>query len=93
MTPWNLLALAPLPEEVLRQLLAPLGDRVAVRVPPARDRAALLASLAEAEIVLGDWTALLALDAEAVAAAPRLAFVQQPSVGVDGHDQIGRAHV
>ncbi|WP_219467838.1 NAD(P)-dependent oxidoreductase [Nonomuraea rhizosphaerae] len=86
MTPWNLLALPPLPEEPLRRLLAPLGDRVEVRVPPARDRAALLGLLGEAEIVLGDWTARLALDAEAVAAAPRLAFVQQPSVGVDGHD-------
>jgi phosphoglycerate dehydrogenase-like enzyme len=86
MSPWNLLALPPLPEEVLRGLLAPLGDRVDVRVPAARDRDALLAALPEAEIVLGDWTATLALDAEAVASAPRLAFVQQPSVGVDGHD-------
>ncbi|GAA3177521.1 NAD(P)-dependent oxidoreductase [Nonomuraea roseoviolacea] len=86
MTPWNLLALAPLPEDALRGLMAPLGDRVDVRVPASRDRAALLAALPDAEIVVGDWTAELALDAEAVAAAPRLAFVQQPSVGVDGHD-------
>ncbi|GAA3691374.1 hypothetical protein GCM10022224_066110 [Nonomuraea antimicrobica] len=86
MTPWNLLALPPLPEEVLRGLLAPLGDRVALRVPAARDRDALLAALPEAEIVLGDWTGTLAMDAEAVRAAPLLAFVQQPSVGVDGHD-------
>ncbi|MEV4107989.1 NAD(P)-dependent oxidoreductase [Nonomuraea sp. NPDC049695] len=86
MTPWNLLALPPLPEELLRHLLAPLGDQVAVRVPAARDRDALLAALPEAEIVLGDWTGTLALDAEAVKAAPLLAFVQQPSVGVDGHD-------
>jgi phosphoglycerate dehydrogenase-like enzyme len=86
MTPWNLLALPPLPEDLLRGLLAPLGDRVTVRVPAARDRASVLAALPEAEIVLGDWTGELTLDAEAVAAAPRLAFVQQPSVGVDGHD-------
>ncbi|NBE95321.1 3-phosphoglycerate dehydrogenase [Nonomuraea sp. KC401] len=86
MRPWNLLALPPLPEEVMRRLLAPLGDRVSVRVPASRDRAALLAALPEAEIVLGDWTGTLALDAEAVRAAPLLAFVQQPSVGVDGHD-------
>ncbi|MBN6057629.1 3-phosphoglycerate dehydrogenase [Nonomuraea sp. RK-328] len=86
MTPWNLLALAPLPEDAMRGLMAPLGDRVDVRVPASRDRAALLAALPEAEIVVGDWTAELALDARAVAAAPRLAFVQQPSVGVDGHD-------
>ncbi|GAA1620841.1 hypothetical protein GCM10009733_016720 [Nonomuraea maheshkhaliensis] len=86
MSPWNLLALPPLPEELIRRLLAPLGDGVTVRVPAGRDRAALLAALPEAEIVLGDWTGALVLDAEAVAAAPRLAFVQQPSVGVDGHD-------
>ncbi|MEW9553090.1 NAD(P)-dependent oxidoreductase [Nonomuraea sp. NPDC050783] len=86
MSPWTLLALPPLPEALVRRLLAPLGDRVDVRVPAARDRDALLAALPEAEIVLGDWTGALALDAAAVAAAPRLAFVQQPSVGVDGHD-------
>ncbi|MEV0384130.1 NAD(P)-dependent oxidoreductase [Nonomuraea sp. NPDC050643] len=86
MSPWNLLALPPLPEELLRRLLAPLGEQVTVAVPATRDRDALLAALPEAEIVLGDWTGALALDAEAVKAAPLLAFVQQPSVGVDGHD-------
>ncbi|MFI9589797.1 NAD(P)-dependent oxidoreductase [Nonomuraea sp. NPDC052265] len=86
MTPWNLLALPPLPEEATRGLLAALGDRVTVRVPATRDRAGLLAALPEAEIVLGDWTSTLVLDAEAVKHAPALAFVQQPSVGVDGHD-------
>ncbi|MEV0619135.1 2-hydroxyacid dehydrogenase [Nonomuraea sp. NPDC050404] len=86
MSPWNLLALPPLPEEFMRRLLAPLGERVTVRVPATRDRDALLAALPEAEIVLGDWTGTLVMDAGAVRAAPRLAFVQQPSVGVDGHD-------
>ncbi|WP_084963209.1 NAD(P)-dependent oxidoreductase [Thermoactinospora rubra] len=86
MTPWNILALPPLPLEVLRAILAPLGDRVAVSVPRSRDRAAVLDALPEAEIVIGDWSGELTLDAEAVKAAPRLAFVQQPSVGVDGLD-------
>lgn len=86
MRPWNLLALPPLPEESMRGLLAALGDRVTVRVSPTRDRAGLLAALPEAEIVLGDWTSTLVLDADAVKHAPALAFVQQPSVGVDGHD-------
>ncbi|WP_433431490.1 NAD(P)-dependent oxidoreductase [Nonomuraea sp. CA-141351] len=86
MSPWNLLALPPLPEELMRRLLAPLGEQVTVRVPAARDTDALLAALPAAEIVLGDWTGTLVLDAEAVKAAPLLAFVQQPSVGVDGHD-------
>ncbi|SDM21625.1 D-3-phosphoglycerate dehydrogenase [Nonomuraea maritima] len=86
MTAWNLLALPPLPEEAMRRLLGSLGDRVSLRLPARRDREGLLAALPEAEIVLGDWTGTLVMDAEAVAAAPRLAFVQQPSVGVDGHD-------
>ncbi|MFI7044947.1 NAD(P)-dependent oxidoreductase [Streptosporangium sandarakinum] len=84
--PWKVLALPPLPAEALRGLLGPLGDRVEVSVPESRDRAGLLTALAGAEIVVGDWSGGLALDAEAVRAAPRLAFVQQPSVGVDGHD-------
>ncbi|MFI7448284.1 2-hydroxyacid dehydrogenase [Nonomuraea sp. NPDC049714] len=86
MKPWHLLALPPLDEALIRSLLKPLGDRVEVRVPAARDRESMLAALPSAEIVLGDWTGKLALDGEAVAAAPWLAFVQQPSVGVDGHD-------
>lgn len=85
-TAWKVVALPPLPEEGLRRLLGPLGERISLSVPAGRDRGALLDALGEAEIVVGDWTAELSLDAEAVRAAPRLAFVQQPSVGVDGHD-------
>ncbi|MCG5219841.1 NAD(P)-dependent oxidoreductase [Streptosporangium soli] len=84
--PWRVLALPPLPERAVRDLLAPLGDAVDVAVPAARERGALLDGLATAEIVVGDWSGSLVMDAEAVRAAPRLAFVQQPSVGVDGHD-------
>ncbi|MEZ0076960.1 2-hydroxyacid dehydrogenase [Planotetraspora sp. GP83] len=83
---WKLLALPPLPEDAVRGLLADLGDRVEVAVPAHRDRAALLDALPEAEIVVGDWSGMLVLDEEAVRHAPKLAFLQQPSVGVDGHD-------
>ncbi|GII54794.1 2-hydroxyacid dehydrogenase [Planotetraspora thailandica] len=83
---WKLLALPPLPEEALRGLLGSLDDRIDITVPARRDRAALLEALPEADIVVGDWSGMLALDAEAVRHAPRLAFLQQPSVGVDGHD-------
>jgi phosphoglycerate dehydrogenase-like enzyme len=83
---WKVLALPPLPEDALRGLLADLADRVEVAVPARRDRAALMEALPDAEIVVGDWSGALALDEEAVRLAPRLAFVQQPSVGVDGHD-------
>ncbi|GAB3903216.1 hypothetical protein GCM10027612_69430 [Microbispora bryophytorum subsp. camponoti] len=70
----------------MRGLFADLDGRAEVRVPARRDRAGLLDALPEAEIVVGDWSGALALDAEAVRLAPRLAFVQQPAVGVDGHD-------
>lgn len=86
MTGWNLLALPPLPLEAMRGLTAPLGDRVSVSVPRERTKEALLEALSEADLVLGDWTGTLVMDSDAVKAAPRLAFVQQPSVGVDGHD-------
>ncbi|MBA2896813.1 NAD(P)-dependent oxidoreductase [Nonomuraea soli] len=86
MKPWNVLALPALPLEMLRNVTAPLAGRITITAPPARDKAGLLQALAEAEIVLGDYSGELVLDAEAVKAAPKLAFVQQPSVGVDGHD-------
>jgi D-3-phosphoglycerate dehydrogenase len=84
--PWRLLALPPLPEAAVRGLFASLGDAVTVSVPVRRDREALLGALGDAEIIVGDWSGLLAVDGEAVRAAPRLAFVQQPAVGVDGYD-------
>jgi Phosphoglycerate dehydrogenase and related dehydrogenases len=67
-------------------MVAPLGDAVALSLPATRDRAGLHAALADAELVIGDFTGVLALDTEAVAAAPHLAFVQMPSVGVDSCD-------
>nr|WP_062334968.1 2-hydroxyacid dehydrogenase [Herbidospora sakaeratensis] len=84
--PWRLLALPPLPADAVRGLLSGLGDRIDVVTPETRDRAAVLDLLPETEIVVGDWSSQLVLDAEAVARAPKLAFVQQPAVGVDGHD-------
>lgn len=80
----NLLVLAPLGEELARKLFEPAGVRVTF--PEPRDRAGLHAALADADMVVGDFTGALALDAEAVAAAPKLAFVQMPQVGVDSCD-------
>ncbi|MGK5553984.1 NAD(P)-dependent oxidoreductase [Actinomadura kijaniata] len=84
--PWRILALPPLEEDLVRGLFSQLGDSVEVLFPATRDRAGLLAALPEAEIVIGDFTGRLALDAEAVAAAPKLAFVQMPAVGTDSLD-------
>jgi len=83
-SPWRLLALAPLGEDLIRQLFEPLGAEVLL--PAVRDRDGLHAALADADLVLGDFTGTLAMDAAAVAAAPGLAFLQMPSVGVDSCD-------
>ncbi|MEU5882827.1 NAD(P)-dependent oxidoreductase [Spirillospora sp. NPDC047279] len=84
--PWRILSLPPLDESLVRGLFAGLGDQAEITFPASRDRDGLLAALPDAELVIGDFTGRLALDADAVAAAPKLAFVQQPSVGTDSLD-------
>ncbi|WP_018655894.1 NAD(P)-dependent oxidoreductase [Actinomadura flavalba] len=84
--PWRILALPPLGEDLIRGLLAPYADALDLVLPGTRDRAGLHAALADAELVISDFTGDLALDADAVAAAPRLAFVQTPGVGTDAID-------
>jgi phosphoglycerate dehydrogenase-like enzyme len=81
---WVMLALPPLDPGLLAGLFAELP--VDVVVPTERSSAAAIAAAANAEIVLGDWSGTMALTGDLVAAAPRLAFVQQPSVGVDAVD-------
>jgi phosphoglycerate dehydrogenase-like enzyme len=82
--PWRLLALPPLDHGLLDALFADLPVRV--EVPAERTPAAVAAAVADADLVLGDWTGGLGLTAGHVGAASRLAFVQQPSVGVDSLD-------
>jgi D-3-phosphoglycerate dehydrogenase len=80
----RLLALPPLGADLIHHVFDPLGADVTV--PGERNRDALHAALADADLVIGDFTGELAIDAAAVAAAPHLAFVQMPSVGVDAVD-------
>jgi phosphoglycerate dehydrogenase-like enzyme len=81
--PWHLLLLAPLDEPTAAVIFD--GLPVRITAPPAPY--VLTDVLEDAEIVLGDWrTAHPGLDADAVARAPQLAFVQQPSVGIQAHD-------
>jgi D-3-phosphoglycerate dehydrogenase len=82
--PWVLLSLAPLPPDVMQALLQGLpvesiqADTVAELDAHDRDRI---------ELVLADWRPRPSgLGAEEVRRLPRLAFVQQPSVGVQSHD-------
>lgn len=82
--PWRLVSLLPLPAEAVVGLVR--GLPVEVVLPASDDRAGALAALADADLLLADWRVGPGLDAAAVAAAPHLAFVQQPSVGVQAHD-------
>src|SRR4051794_20312326 len=83
-TPWRLLALAPLDLELWQALFGDLP--LDVVMPAERSQPAVAAAIGDAEIVVGDWTGALRVTGAEVAAARRLAFVQQPSVGVDTLD-------
>lgn len=78
--PLRLLALPPLPPELLEQLF---GDpRLELVTPPARTQEAVDALLPQVDLVLGDWTPQLKIGDP----GERVVFVQQPSAGVDGID-------
>ncbi|MFE5112060.1 2-hydroxyacid dehydrogenase [Streptomyces sp. NPDC056663] len=71
-------------EERLQEMFAPMG--VELSVPAVRDNAGVLESLRDVDIVIGDYTGVLSFQADAVAAAPHLAFLQIPRVGLDSFD-------
>jgi phosphoglycerate dehydrogenase-like enzyme len=83
-SPWTMLALPPLEPALLTAVFA--GISVELVVPAERTPDSILDAARRAEIILGDWSGAARVSAEIVAAAPRLAFVQQPSVGVDTVD-------
>jgi D-3-phosphoglycerate dehydrogenase len=74
----------PLDPDLIRALFADVP--VEIVIPAERTPEAVCAAAVDADIVVGDWTGGTGVTAELVAAAPRLALVQQPSVGVDRVD-------
>ncbi|MCW2585766.1 MAG: 3-phosphoglycerate dehydrogenase [Frankiales bacterium] len=77
---WRLLALPPLPPDLLEILF---GDpRLELVTPAQRTQEAVDALLPTVDLVLGDWSPQLRLGDP----GGRVVFVQQPSVGVDGID-------
>ena len=78
--PWRVLALAPLPVDVLQRLFGVEGAELVV--PPERTQQAVEALLPTADIVIGDWSRGLRVHEP----GRRVAFVQVPSVGVDTVD-------
>lgn len=84
METWRLLALPPTTPVVVEGVLTGLG--VEVVFPASRSPEAVQAAAGAVDLVLGDWSGALRVDAELLAAAPALAAVVQPSVGVDSLD-------
>src|SRR5688572_19561223 len=85
-SPWRLLSILPMPDEVVLGALGDLAERTKLTLLRTATVPELHAALADAEIVLGSWQSAGAVhfDTAAVAAAgPDLVFVQQPSAGVD----------
>jgi D-3-phosphoglycerate dehydrogenase len=83
-TTWRLTALVPMPAEAVRGFAPDLP--IQVTVPDERTPEAARAAVKDADLLLGDFTGLLRVDAALLGNAPRLAFVQQPSVGVEHLD-------
>ena len=74
-------------EQLAPSVLAVLGDGFEVRHVDGADRAALLPALADADAVLVRSATLL--DAEALAAAPRLKVIARAGIGLDNVDVPG----
>lgn len=87
--PWRVLALPPAPRAILLGFLGE-GEWDLV-VPDQRSQPAVVSAASGVEIVLGDWTHELRVDAAVLAAAPGLAFIQQPAAGTDTIDVIASA--
>ncbi len=77
---WRVLALPPLPHEVLVKLFG--RDGLELVTPAERTQAEVARLLPDVDVVLGDWSPSLRL----LEPGPRVCFVQQPSVGTDGID-------
>ena len=92
----KLLILSPIPEEAIRLLV---GQRVApgelegvsIVSYAGSSKADLMASVADADVIVGDYTGSVVLDEEALRAARRCVLVQQPSAGFDSIDAAAAA--
>ncbi len=81
--PWRVLALPPGPHAVMVDLFDPQRrPDVEVVTPAERTQDEVARLLPDVDVVLGDWSPSLRL----LEPGPRVCFVQQPSVGVDGID-------
>lgn len=79
----RIVVLAPLPEEVARGMLAGSTDRqdVTIEVYGGEPGPGLVEAVRGADVILGDFTFRLPIDAEAAEAARGCQLIQQPSIG------------
>jgi len=77
---WRVLALPPVSQDALTGLFP--DPRIELVAPAERTQDAAEALLPDVDMVIGDWSPTLRLHDP----GPRVCFVQQPSVGVDGID-------
>ena len=82
--PWRMASLLPLPEIAVRGFVPDLPVEIVVAEP--RTPAGVAAAVHDADLVLGDFTGLMRIDQDVIAAGSRIAFVQQCSVGVEHID-------
>jgi len=79
----RIVVLAPLTEEVARGMLAGATDRedVTIEVYGGEPGPGLVEAVRGADVILGDFTFRLPIDAEAAKAARGCMLIQQPSIG------------
>jgi phosphoglycerate dehydrogenase-like enzyme len=79
----KIVVLAPLPEEVARAMLAGATDRedITIEVYGGEPGPGLVEAVRGADVIFGDFTFRLPIDAEAAEAARGCQLIQQPSIG------------
>ena len=78
----KIVSLSPLPVEFIENMLKGRGiEGVTLVAAHAFSREEMKAALGDADFVLGDFTFRNGIDADIIAGANRLKFIQQPSVG------------
>jgi D-3-phosphoglycerate dehydrogenase len=87
--PWLMASLVPLPEVAVRGFVPDLPVDIVVAEPRTPD--GVLDAVRDADLVLGDFTGLMRIDRDVIAAGPRIAFIQQCSVGVEHVDLVACA--
>jgi len=79
----RIVVLAPLPEEAARAMLAGATDRedITIEVYSGEPGPGLVEAVRGADVIFGDFTFRLPIDAEAAEAARGCLLIQQPSIG------------